>query len=192
MTLDSISAIQARMAHIQSLVQAPVPVSSRPTSATSSAFASLLADEVARTSSTSSATSSALAGDGVPVALAAYGNGTIPTTALDEVGATGQYLWGPAAQQLERMIGDAGADGVSIGITDGYRTYDAQVRLAQDKGLYSQGGLAAVPGTSEHGWGMAADLSLDSAALAWLRTHGAAYGFEESTPREPWHWSYRP
>lgn len=81
---------------------------------------------------------------------------------------------------------------MTIGVTDGYRTYDSQVQLVQEKGLYSQGGLAAAPGTSEHGWGMAADLSLNSSALAWMREHAAEYGFAETTPRESWHWSYHP
>jgi LAS superfamily LD-carboxypeptidase LdcB len=90
------------------------------------------------------------------------------------------------------MIADAKKDGVKIGITDSYRSYSEQVDVARRKGLYSQGGLAAKPGTSEHGWGMAADLDLNTKAQAWMRTHGAEYGFVENTPREPWHWAYKP
>jgi len=81
---------------------------------------------------------------------------------------------------------------VTIGITDSYRSYDEQVDVARRKGLYSQGGLAAKPGTSEHGWGMATDLDLNAKALSWMRKHGSEYGFDENTPRESWHWAYKP
>jgi LAS superfamily LD-carboxypeptidase LdcB len=90
------------------------------------------------------------------------------------------------------MISDAKAQGGTIGITDSYRSYDEQVDVARRKGLYSQGGLAAKPGTSEHGWGMATDLDLNNKAQAWVRANGEKYGFVENTPREPWHWAYKP
>ena len=133
-----------------------------------------------------------LNGKGIPVELAAYGNGKIPANALEKVGSTGHKLWAPAAESLTRMIADAKAQGVTIGITDSYRTYDSQVELAGRKGLYSQGGLAATPGTSNHGWGLAVDLDLDATAQQWMRDNAANYGFVEDTPREPWHWGYRP
>src|SRR5690606_37874401 len=123
--------------------------------------------------------------------LAAYGNGKIPRTALQEVGTTGHRLWAPAGQALEGLLAEAARDGVRIGITDSYRSYDAQVDVAARKGLYSQGGLAAEPGTSPHGWGIAVDLDLDDRAQAWMRTNGGRFGFVEDTPREPWHWVYR-
>ncbi len=129
--------------------------------------------------------------DGVPGDLAAYGNGKIPRTALQEVGTTGHRLWAPAGQALEGLLAEAARDGVRIGITDSYRSYDAQVDVAARKGLYSQGGLAAEPGTSPHGWGIAVDLDLDDRAQAWMRTNGGRFGFVEDTPREPWHWVYR-
>jgi hypothetical protein len=66
------------------------------------------------------------------------------------------------------------------------------VDLAERKGLYKNGGLAAVPGTSDHGWGRSLDLRLDGAALAWMRENGAAFGFREDVPRESWHWTYYP
>ena len=52
--------------------------------------------------------------------------------------------------------------------------------------------LAAAPGTSKHGWGMATDLNLNSEAQAWMRSNAGAFGFVEDTPREPWHWGYHP
>jgi D-alanyl-D-alanine carboxypeptidase len=130
--------------------------------------------------------------EGVPVELAKYGNGRIPESALQPVGATGQRLWAPAATSLDALMRAARQDGVNIGITDSYRPYAEQVDLAKRKGLYASGGLAAKPGTSDHGWGMAVDLDLDSKAQAWMRQHAKSFGFAETTPREPWHWAYRP
>jgi hypothetical protein len=130
---------------------------------------------------------------GVPVELRAHGNGRIPASALSAVGGVdGHRLWAPAARSLEALRAAAARDGVTIGVTDSYRPYDVQVDLVRRKGLYSEGGLAAVPGTSDHGWGIAVDLDLDSRAQAWMRANAGRYGFVEDVPREPWHWAYRP
>lgn len=129
---------------------------------------------------------------GVPVELKSYGNGTIPASALSTVAGTSHSLWEPAARSLEALRSAAAAEGVTIGITDSYRTYDTQVDLVRRKGLYSQGGLAAAPGTSMHGWGVAVDLQLDSTAQAWMRQNGGRFGYVENVPREPWHWQYVP
>lgn len=129
---------------------------------------------------------------GVPHELRPYGNGRIPASALSTVAGTQHALWEPAARSLEALRAAASRDGVTIGITDSYRSYESQVDVAARKGLYSQGGLAAVPGTSNHGWGIAVDLKLDAAAQAWMRSNGARFGFVENVPREPWHWEYRP
>src|SRR5688572_15836815 len=133
-----------------------------------------------------------LTAKGVPIDLAAYGNGRIPAGALSQVGETRHRLWTPAADSLTRMMADAKRNGITIGITDSYRPYAEQVDLVRRKGLYSKGGLAAKPGTSDHGWGMAVDLDLNSRAQAWMRANAARYGFREDTPREPWHWAYSP
>jgi LAS superfamily LD-carboxypeptidase LdcB len=79
---------------------------------------------------------------------------------------------------------------VHIGVTDSYRSYAAQVDVARRKGLYSQGGLAARPGTSKHGWGVAVDLDLNNQAQQWMRQNAHNYGFSANVPREPWHWQY--
>ena len=126
----------------------------------------------------------------VPAELEAYGNGRIPPQALQRIGRGEHRLYGPAATACARLLADARRDGVEIGVTDSYRSYDSQVDLVRRKGLYSEGGLAAAPGTSKHGWGLALDLDLDSRAQAWMRTNAGRYGFVEDTPREPWHWAY--
>jgi len=94
-----------------------------------------------------------------------------------------------AAQDATAIL--ARRDGITIGITDSYRSYEDQVDIAARKGIYGQGGWAAVPGTSNHGWGMALDLDLDDGAQAWMRDNGWRYGFFEDVPGEPWHWTYR-
>lgn len=127
-----------------------------------------------------------------PAELQRFGNGRIPAEALEPIGVGNHRLWAPAARSFQAMKADAAAAGVEIGITDSYRDHATQVSLARRKGLYSQGGLAATPGTSNHGWGMAVDLDLDSKGLAWMRENGWRYGFVEDTPREPWHWGFRP
>ncbi|MFH1810595.1 MAG: LysM peptidoglycan-binding domain-containing protein [Pseudomonadota bacterium] len=126
---------------------------------------------------------------GVPADLARYGNGRIPSSALTPIGVGSHRLWAPAADAFKRMRADAAAAGITIGVTDSYRSYDAQVDLARRKGLYSNGGLAAVPGTSKHGWGLAVDLDLNSRAQAWMQANAGRYGFS-TIPREPWHWQY--
>ena len=188
---EGIAGITSRIAAIQADLAS---LGTRFGTTTGSTFAQTLAGELSSTTATSTSTSATMDAtrnaDGVPAALAAYGNGKIPASALQEVGSTGHRLWAPAATALNQLIADAKAQGVTIGITDSYRSYESQVDVAARKGLYSEGGLAAVPGTSDHGWGMAVDLDLDSTAQAWMRQNAGRYGFEEDTPREPWHWAY--
>jgi len=160
------------------------------TGAEGGTFANALESAVAQTSSSNKSYS--LNSKGIPTELASYGNGRIPAAALEQVGTTRHKLWAPAAQSLNQMINDAKREGVTIGITDSYRPYAEQVDLARRKGLYSQGGLAAKPGTSEHGWGMATDLDLNAKAQKWMRANAEKYGFSENVPREPWHWEFKP
>lgn len=86
--------------------------------------------------------------------------------------------------------------GTDICLTDGYRT------LAEQKAVKAQkGGLAATPGKSNHGWGLAVDLcglQNNSTRFAWMSENGPVYGWENPTwakrggsgPYEPWHWEY--
>lgn len=74
------------------------------------------------------------------------------------------------------------------GSMSSYRTYDEQVYLW---GVYQRGGnLAAVPGTSNHGWGIAIDCP-NSWEQEWLREHGAKFGWRKTEAfSEPWHWNF--
>jgi LAS superfamily LD-carboxypeptidase LdcB len=189
---NRIADIQSRIIALQTQQAGRTSTQSQSSSAGVSGddFASYLSDAVSQT--TTPGRTYSLNGKGIPTDLEAYGNGKIPASALEQVGTTRHKLWGPAAEALTRMMSDAEKDGVHIGITDSYRPYTEQVDLARRKGLYSQGGLAAKPGTSEHGWGMAADLDLNAKALAWVRENGAKYGYFNTASRESWHWGFKP
>jgi D-alanyl-D-alanine carboxypeptidase len=126
-----------------------------------------------------------------PAELQALGNGRIPASRLKSI-APGHQLYAPAATAFNQMTAAARKAGVSIGVNDSYRDLAGQQKVARDKGLYSQGGLAAAPGTSTHGWGVSLDLELDTRGQAWMRENGWRYGFAEDVAREPWHWTYRP
>lgn len=122
-------------------------------------------------------------------------NGNLPDSQLVTVGQGNHRLQPNAAAAYEAMVQAAKADGISWSITDSYRPYAAQVRVAQEKGLYSQGGLAARPGTSNHGWGTALDLggganSKGTKQNDWLMANASRFGFS-TIPREPWHWEYK-
>lgn len=95
-----------------------------------------------------------------------------------------------AAKAYADMVAAAAADGITWKVTDSYRDYDSQVAVAAKKGLYNKGGLAAVPGTSNHGWGSAVDLDLNPEAQRWMQNNAAKFGFT-TIPREPWHWEHK-
>ena len=210
----SVTAVQARIAEIQARLAPPSSTGN------GQAFGAALSAAVSQGSATSAAsalTTSSIAGSPAvgwtprppavslaphnhalhtgklepPAELKSYGNGEIPPGALAEIGVGSHRLYGPAAESFKRMMPDARAAGVNVGVTDSYRSYEQQVDVAKRKGLYSQGGLAATPGTSNHGWGLSLDLDLNSEAQAWMRANGEKYGFVEDVPREPWHWTYR-
>lgn len=86
--------------------------------------------------------------------------------------------------------------GRDLCVVDSYRTLAEQHAVKQQKG-----GLAAVPGRSNHGWALAIDLcSTDTQGESWdwLVENGSVYGWENppwaqrsgSGPFEPWHWEY--
>jgi D-alanyl-D-alanine carboxypeptidase len=178
--LESLAAVSARIGEIQQQMGTNPPVSAMP-------FAAVLEGAQARLASASDPALTVRA----PAALEPYRNGRIPESALVPVGVGQQRLWGPAAQAFQRMAASAAASGVRIDVTDSYRSYGAQVDVARRKGLYSQGGLAAQPGTSTHGWGLSVDVDTNGGSLAWRRRNGAEFGFVEDVDREPWHWTYK-
>lgn len=78
-----------------------------------------------------------------------------------------------------------------------YRTV-ADQRVLYNKYLNGTGNLAAKPGTSNHGWGIALDINMrrngagshQSNTYKWLNANGPTYGFDDTVPSEDWHWEY--
>jgi D-alanyl-D-alanine carboxypeptidase len=117
-------------------------------------------------------------------------NGHIPDEMLVDVG-NGHRLHPAAAVQLDEMAGAAAQDGVDLKLASSYRTVDHQERLVDELGLFSQGGLAAAPGHSNHGWGISVDLErLGSEETSWLEQNAAGYGWTNDVTGEPWHWTF--
>ncbi len=181
--MDAVTAINQRIAEIQSRItqfepQPPYRVDSALSGATFADVLSSVQPGAATTSAARIAVDAGLrriAGQREQRAAGLPGLWQRPDPrrrAEHDLDGTSHQLWGPRHASFEAMRSAAAADGVTIGITDSYRSYAGQVDVAARKGLYSQGGLASVPGTSNHGWGMALDLDLDSSALTWMRQHG--------------------
>lgn len=127
-----------------------------------------------------------------------HSNGQVPSTELCPLPVSRHLLHADAARgwwQLNRAFARRFGSGSCV--TDSYRSYEAQAAVYGAKP-----GLAAVPGTSNHGWGVAMDLcggveSYASPQHLWLAGHGAKYGWVNpswaqvggSRP-EPWHWEF--
>lgn len=127
-------------------------------------------------------------------------NGQIPQSDLCALWDADQSLRGDAAVALSELnLNFRAAFDRNLCITDSYRPLSVQRRIAVTKP-----GLAATPGRSNHGWGLAIDLcsseTASSGVMSWLRTNGPVFGWENpqwarrggSGPYEPWHWEYVP
>jgi len=70
-----------------------------------------------------------------------------------------------------------------------YRTYETQLNYWVQ---YQNGGnLAARPGTSNHGWGVACDINYHGkGVLSWLEKNAPKYNIYKKVPSENWHWVY--
>lgn len=131
-------------------------------------------------------------GDAVSGAFASTptsANGELPESALTEIG-DGYRLTADAAEAFASLRAAASDAGMTMTVNSAYRSYADQVGMVEAYGLLADGGRAAEPGTSEHGWGTAVDLTLDGAALIWMRENAGTYGFAETIADEPWHWNY--
>ena len=130
---------------------------------------------------------------------AGQANGNLdPATLCPLWNAPGETLRGDAARAFNAMSQyKAQTTGTALCVTDSYRSYRNQVAV-----FSSRPGLAAVPGTSNHGWGQAVDLcggaqSFSGAAYLWLKANAGRFGFTHpgwAEPgrgmEEPWHWEY--
>lgn len=127
-----------------------------------------------------------------------YRNGQIPAAALCGLGVAHHVLRCDAAASYREMAKAYAADlGTPLCITDSYRPLGAQVDAFSRKPE-----LAAVPGTSNHGWALAVDLcggiaSPTSPQGRWMAANAGRFGFvnpdwaaQHGEKPEPWHWEY--
>lgn len=135
-----------------------------------------------------------------------YPNGQIPASALEDC--NGYLFTPPAAWGLAMLDAAYRAEfGTAIPISQGYRalgTPDDSPDLSPAtqwsvwrKYLRDGSPLAAHPGTSNHGWGIAADLGYPLQTKGtpqrnWLLTNGPRYGWHwGEVPNELWHFTFR-
>jgi hypothetical protein len=124
-------------------------------------------------------------------------NGQIDTRILVDVSGKGDYLESTAAHQFLAMR-DAlhAATGIYINPAPGSSAYRPLATQQQFYAAYQAGtgNVAAVPGTSNHGWGRAIDITgyeSSDAVWAWLLAHASEFGYSWATGQasgERWHW----
>jgi len=124
------------------------------------------------------------------VALCNYGNCRMSTS---------------CGANFARMMSAAAAAGASMGCTSSFRDPAQQIALRRQNcgtsnyDIYQKPSSqcsppTAIPGSSQHEKGLAADLNCGGASMAgsrcfsWLASNARSYGFYNFAP-EPWHWS---
>jgi hypothetical protein len=161
-----------------------------------------------------------------PADLAGVPNGNLPPELLTSIG-TGGQVHALTARTWRALVAAAGQVGLPMTYTYGgtYRSYKAQEALFKSR--YAPGGTygdckrwngalwcktgnyatAAVPGTSNHGLGLAIDCAFDKDPLdglgpedaaainghpqwPWLVANAHRFGFWWSLDSEPWHIQY--
>lgn len=138
-----------------------------------------------------------------PTTIAGQRNGELPASQLTAVTASCQ-VYADAAESIERLVAAAWAEGVRIGLGSCYRDLAGQVAAREYWCGLGQCEMAAVPGTSQHGWGKAIDfsekgvsLTFDSPGYTWMKNNAWKYGWNHpgwaepgGTAPEPWHWEW--
>ena len=128
-----------------------------------------------------------------------FPNGELPLDALCPLlFTTSHRLRADAAFRFNLMArAYAAYFGLPLCVTDSYRSFDAQVAVAAEKPT-----LAAAPGHSNHGWGLATDLcdgieSFDTPTHQWMVDNAPTYGWfhpswaePDGSKPEPWHWEF--
>lgn len=159
----------------------------------------------------------------MPACLTGQTNGRLDTHILRPIGLGKMVLVEPAARTFKAMYAAAWANGIELSATGAFRTYDSQVDLFAAR--YTTTPLpgrptkiwngviywqkpgtaeAAVPGTSNHGWGLAVDFArdadgqpdyetpipIDQRMIDWLLVNAAKFGWSWELQSEPWHLRY--
>ncbi len=147
------------------------------------------------------------------IAWGGYANGKIPVSSLKKA-STG-YLRPDAAAAFASMSKAYSAKfGKTLALSEGYRDFATQQKIFVDRytpsrtrpGIFWSGrywtkkpkvAVAAVPGTSVHGWALAADIFsgvnvAGSPQKKWADANGPAFGWYPvgNAWGEPWHFEY--
>jgi LAS superfamily LD-carboxypeptidase LdcB len=102
----------------------------------------------------------------------------------------------PAASAYEKMRAAAAADGVDLRVIDAYRSYESQAAAYSDYLAGRKKEVVAPPGTSQHGNGLAVDITnggtIDKSdpEWQWLDQNAARFGWYPISI-EAWHWEFR-
>lgn len=150
-----------------------------------------------------------------------YKNGQIPTSKLRPILSASTYnssvnksdggqirLFEDASLALDKLLAAATHAGIILKINSAYRTYDNQERVFKDNCSNAVGSgrcvvrpgknLAAIPGTSNHGFGLAIDFANKNFGLInenmpeykWVSENGPRFGFKRIAA-ESWHWEFQ-
>jgi cell wall-associated NlpC family hydrolase len=126
-----------------------------------------------------------------------WSNGQVPADQLCSIGGGHRLRCDAAAAYNAMSAAYAATFSSPLCITDSYRSLDAQVDAHHRKPR-----ITAVPGTSNHGWGLAVDLCgginvFGTAQTAWMKVNAGHYGWVHpdwaqagGQNPEPWHWEY--
>ncbi|MBC7549844.1 MAG: D-alanyl-D-alanine carboxypeptidase family protein, partial [Cellulomonas sp.] len=129
-------------------------------------------------------------------------NGAIPADVLCGVSFNeAALLRCDAAQALDLLAAAYRAEfGGNPGLASTYRSFSEQVTVRQ-----ARGGLAAVPGSSNHGRGLAVDFAnfgslgqFGAPTYRWMSDNAGQFGWHHPVimepggggPQEPWHWEF--
>lgn len=148
-----------------------------------------------------------------PGLLSKSENGRIDPSLLRPLSGGVGALVEPAQRAWDAMRAAALADGIELSPTssaDAYRPYAVQertftnrysptplagrpTRTWQGRTWWQKPGTAtsAVPGTSNHGWGLAVDVAnANGERLDWIVANCLRHGFSHELQSEPWHVRY--
>ena len=150
-----------------------------------------------------------------------YKNGQLPPNKLVAIANQAKYkgairsdggqirLYPKAASALNDLLAAATRSNITLKINSAYRTVQDQKRTFENNCTNPADsmqrcspkpgeGPAAIPGTSNHGFGLAVDFANSSNSrmntsmkeYAWLTFNAAQYGFKRIAS-EAWHWEYQ-
>ncbi len=108
-----------------------------------------------------------------------------------------EHISGTTCDKFLAMADAARADGVTIGVNSGFRSWPEQKFLfeGRQKGLP---GFAPAnrPGNSNHQNGIAFDIDVNGGGsnptYVWLSKNATRFGFVRTVSHEAWHWEYLP